>query len=261
MIIVLFLAFALTIYLFIKFIVKADRGSKEPTGALFGAMGFGILAVIGASFLNEIFVPFEVLDQIGTEGGVGVSSGTLLGAALTVGVIEESLKALPLAFFIYKKKYFNELTDGIIYFGIVGLTFGVIEDFTYALQYGGGVGLLRVIFSPYLHAGFCAIFGMYFVQKKLLKKSWLLVALGFMGAILAHAAFDFAAFNPGPLSLLVLLIITVVVNTLLFVFFRKAKQIDETRGMSAIGTNKYCRNCGQPNPDRYLFCMRCGKHT
>lgn len=261
MIIVALLAFALIVYLFILFIVKADRGSKEPIGALFAAMGFGILAVIAASILNDIFVPTEVLDQIGSQDAGSVSNGTLLGAALTVGVIEESVKALPIAFFLYKKRYFNELTDGIIYFGIVGLTFGVIEDFSYSLDFGGGVGIMRVITSPYLHAGFCAIFGMYFVQKKLLQKSWLIVLFGYLAAILAHAIFDFAAFTAGPVSIIVLLIITVAVNTLLFVFFKKAKRLDEARGMSAIGTNLFCRNCGKANPDRYLYCLWCGKRT
>lgn len=261
MIIVALLAFALTVYLFILFIVKADRGSKEPVGALFGAMGFGILAVIAAGTLNEIFVPAEVLDQLGSEDAGNVSNATLLKAALIVGVIEESVKALPLAFFIYKKRYFNELTDGIIYFGIVGLTFGIIEDFSYSLMYGGEVGVMRVITSPYLHAGFCAIFGMYFVQKKLLNKSWLVVLFGYAVAVLAHAIFDFAAFTAGPVSLLVLLIITIVVNVSLFVFFKKAKRLDEARGMSAIGTNLFCRSCGKPNPERYLYCLWCGKHT
>lgn len=261
MIIVALLAFAITVYLFILFIVKADRGSKEPIGALFGAMGFGILAVIAAGTLNEMFVPREVMEQLGSEDAGNVSNATLLKAALIVGVIEESVKAIPLAVFIYKKRYFNELTDGIIYFGIVGLTFGIIEDFSYSLMYGGEVGLLRILFSPYLHAGFCAIFGMYFVQKKLLKKPWTLVLIGYLIAVLAHAIFDFAAFTGGPISVLVLLVITIAVNVSLFVFFKKAKRLDEARGMSAVGTNRFCRNCGRPNQERYLYCLWCGKRT
>lgn len=261
MIIFALLAFVLTVWLFILFIVKADRGSKEPRGALFGAAGFGVLAVIAAGTLNEIFVPTHVLDQLGTPEGINVSTAMLAQAALTIGIIEESLKALPLAFFIYKKKYFNELTDGIIYFGIVGLTFGVIEDFLYALEFGGGVGVMRVIFSPYLHAGFCAIFGMYLAQKKVLNKPWSIVFLGFAGAVLAHAAFDFALFMGNGWSILGALAITVTVNVLLFVFFQKAKKIDEQAGRSAVGINRFCRNCGRPNPELYLFCIYCGKHA
>ncbi len=32
------------------------------------------------------------------------------------------------------------------------------EDLLYSLQYGGGVGILRIIISPYLHVGFTILF-------------------------------------------------------------------------------------------------------
>ncbi|MGI9027840.1 MAG: PrsW family intramembrane metalloprotease [Candidatus Saccharimonadales bacterium] len=258
-IILAFIAFAVAAYLFIHFIVKRDRGSKEPRGALFGAIGFGVLAVIAAGELNNLFIPPEVINQIGSEEAGGISTQTLLFSALGVGLIEESVKCLPLAFFIYKKRYFNELTDGVIYFGLVGLTFGIIEDIFYTLEYGGGVGLMRILFSPYLHAGFAVIFGMYLIQRKVLRKPWLVAVLGFIGAVLAHGIFDFAAFTGGPLSLIVLFTMAITINVMLFVFFRKAQKIDESRGMSAIGTNKFCRDCGRPNPERHLYCQYCGK--
>ena len=255
------IAFSVAVYLFILFIVKRDRGSKEPITALFAAMGFGVLGVIAAGTLNNIFVPSAVIDQIGSQEVGGVPTWQLFTAALTVGLIEESVKAIPLAIYIYKKHYFNELTDGIIYFGIVGLTFGIIEDFMYAIEYGGGVGLMRIIMSPYLHAGFCAIFGMYFVQKKLLKRSWWIVVAAFIAAVLAHALFDFAAFTGTGWSVLALLVMTVVINVGLFVFFRRAQKIDEKMGNSAVGMNKFCRSCGRPNKDRHLYCLYCGKRT
>lgn len=248
------------VYLFILYTVKADRGSKEPTRALFGAAGFGLLAVIIAGFLNELLIPSQALEAIGTEQSHTLPFGLLAQSVLTVGLIEEGLKAIPLALFIYRKGYFNELTDGVIYFGIAGLTFGIIEDLTYTAEYGVGVGIFRIIFSPYLHAGFTVLFGIALVQMKLLKKPFLFVVGGFGAAILAHALYDFAVFKGG-FFLLLALALTVLLNTMIFVFFKKAQKIDEARGMSAVGINKYCRNCGVPNPKHYLFCEQCGKHT
>lgn len=255
------IAFAAVVYLFIRFIVQRDFGTKEPITALFAAMGFGFLALGIAGTLNYFLIPNEIFETMENPELPKPALGTLVYAAFMVGLIEESAKALPLALFIYKKKYFNELTDGIIYFGIVGLTFGIIEDVMYTLQFGGGVGLLRILFSPYLHAAFTCTFGAYLIQKKVLGKSWLTVFAAYLAAIFIHGVFDLAAFSGEAWAILVVLAITVTMNILLFVFFRKAQRIDESRGLSATGINKFCRNCGRPNPQRFLYCSYCGKHA
>lgn len=252
--------FALAIYLFILFIVKRDKGQKEPTSALFAAMGFGFLALVGAMVLNEVLLPTEIIDKV-AEGGVGNESvAKLFLVAIGVGIIEESVKVLPFSFFVYKKRYFNELTDGIIYFGIIGLTFGIVEDIFYSLEFGGGVGVLRILISPYLHASFCILFGWTLIQKKLLNKSWWLVLGGFIAAVTAHGLFDFFAFLGG-WWLLVVLVITIALNILLFVLFRRAQITDAAYGKSAVGINKFCRHCGKPNPEQLLYCSYCGKHS
>lgn len=251
-------AFALAIYLFIRFIIKRDHGHKEPLGALFGAVGFGLLAVFLASLANNLLVPDRIADGVATGTLHSLPISTLLPAAIGIGIIEESLKCLPLAFFIYKKRYFDELTDGVIYFGIVGLTFGIIEDIEYTISYGPTVGVVRILISPYLHAAFAVLFGICLVQRRVLKRSWLLVAGGLLAAIAAHAAFDFTAFVGG-WALWVMLAITFGLNVLLFVIFRKAQKADERRGASATGMNKFCRQCGKPNPERLLYCTFCGE--
>lgn len=261
MIIVAFVLFAAAVYLFIHLIVKRDHGHKEPVAALFFAMGYGVLAVVLASILNNLLVPSEVIESVGGQDSQALPVGVLAFSALAVGVVEESVKAIPLALFIYKKRYFNELTDGIIYFGIVGLTFGIIEDIMYTLEFGGGVGIMRIIFLPYLHAGLTILFGFCLAQKKVLNRSWMLPAFGLASAILIHALYDFFAFLNKPVGIIFVLIITVAVNTALFVLFRRAQRADEVQGRSAVGINKFCRHCGQPNPKRLLYCSQCGKHS
>ena len=253
--------FVIAIVLFIHFIIKRDRGHKEPRSALFAAMGFGVLAVLLAGELNSIFIPREIFEAIQSKTSGTLPGSTLFISAMKVGVIEETLKILPLTLFIYRKSYFDELTDGIIYFGITALTFGILEDISYTIQFGAGVGIFRIIISPYLHAGFTILFGMYLVQHKVLKRPWLVVLAGYLAAVFSHGIYDYFAFSGGVLGIISVLVITVSLNVGLFVFYRRAQKIDESRGQSAIGINKFCRNCGKPNPKRLLYCSSCGKHS
>jgi protease PrsW len=250
-----FILFAVAVMLFITFIVKRDHGKREPKGALWAAAGYGALAVLAAGTLNAFLVP-NISEVVG--GTTVLPVGELMVASLTIGLIEETLKCIPLAIFLYKKKYFDELTDGIIYFGIAALTFGIIEDIFYALEYGGGTGILRVVLMPYLHAGFTILFGIMLAYRKVLGKSLWYVVAGYAAAVLMHAAYDFFAFSGGYYVIL-MLALTAVLNVSLFVIFRWAQRKDESRGMSAIGINKFCRNCGAANPERLLYCSQCGK--
>ncbi len=251
--------FVLVIFIFIKSIIKKDRGHKEPLGALFTAMGFGFLAVILAFILDDLFVPKAIEEGLNAGKNIEMSFN-LLQASLMIAVVEEGVKAIPLALFIFKRKYFDELTDGVIYFGITALTFGMIENIGYGLSYGIGTGIFRIIFLPYLHAGFTILFGISLAYKKVLNKSWLVVVAGFASAVLVHTIYDFFAFAGG-LGMLVVLIITVGLNLMLFILFKKAQKGDEARGQSAIGINKFCKQCGKSNPKQLLYCSFCGKLT
>jgi len=260
MILLALIGFAVVVYLFIYFIIKRDRGHKEPPGALWAAFGFGILSIVLAMIFNGIFIPEEVGGTDELANAV-YPTGSLLFYGLSIGLIEETAKAIPLALFLYKKRYFDELTDGIIYFGIVGITFGIVEDLLYSLQYGGGVGIFRILISPYLHVGFTILFGTCLIYKKYFNKSWLIPLAGLLLAIVFHGLYDFFLFTQNPIAIVGSLVITVGLNVAVFVLFRKMQKIDEKHGKSATGINKFCRSCGRPNPKRFLYCPFCGKHT
>ena len=130
---------SIVVYLFVGlawglayYLLEKDKGEREPKTALWAAFGFGALSLIPTFILEIIFVPDDALSAT-TAPSMGV---TFYSAAM-VGVIEELCKFLPLAFFIYHKRYFNEHTDGIIYFALAGLGFGLPDNFMYTLQYGG----------------------------------------------------------------------------------------------------------------------------
>src|SRR5438445_70254 len=78
------------------FLLVHDHGEKEPISTLWLAAGFGLAGGLAAAFLEGVLIAPRSLM-------VGAPHGTMLVAALVVGVIEETCKFLPLAAFIYKK--------------------------------------------------------------------------------------------------------------------------------------------------------------
>ncbi len=242
-------------WLFIRYLIQKDRGTKEPKFGIFMACFLGGLATVGAIFLEKWLLPDNLI-----EGTKHLQASSLFYNSLLVGVIEESLKSLPLAIFLFGRKYFNELNDGILYFAAGGMVFGVIENIGYELAFPGS-GFVRLLTGPYLHAGFCALFGYMLARKKILRRSWILVAAGLGAAIAFHGLYDFGLFYSQPWSVLMSLAITLFINLNLFYLLKQTYKEDAKLGFAASAKNYYCPNCGRPNPDRYLYCVYCGHKT
>lgn len=255
-IVILHVGIALWLY---RYFSSNDRGPKEPVNGLRIAAAFGVLAVLLAGFVNEFTLPETV--KLHLEGLYTADNNSLVYAAIVVGVAEELLKFAPLAVFIYRKGYFNELTDGVVYFALAGIWFGAIESITYAANYGESVGLMRAVTMPFLHAGLTALAGVGLARTKFVTRSWFSTANWLVLAVGLHALYDWLLFVGSEHLAIAALGIAIGINLGLFKFFRVAQKWDERRGMSAVGANNFCRNCGMPNPDKNLFCTRCGKRT
>jgi RsiW-degrading membrane proteinase PrsW (M82 family) len=180
---------------------------------------------------------------------------------MLVGVIEESAKALPLALYIYKKPYFNEITDGVFYFGIVGITFSVIESIFYTLQYGAGVGIGRLILTPFLHTGFSMWFGYTLARYKLHTGGIHLVIIAFVSSMLLHGMYNFGMSSGMPGYFIFSLIIAIALNIGVFLLYRHAQDEDVSINIASNNSNNFCRSCGKPNTKHTLFCESCGQHT
>jgi len=243
-----------------RYFVKSDRGAKEPYKALRAACWFGVLGLVIAGIGNTVLLPSEFNNFIEVPDSPHPGLIPLIAGSLMIGVIEEFAKFIPLALYIYPKKYFNESTDGVIYFGLAGMWFGVLESILYTLGGGIGVGIMRIVVAPFLHAGFSSLAGIGLIRYKLTKNPiYLFMGLGL--AILFHGVYDFFLFSQEPILIIPALILAVLVNLGPFRYFKHARGLDEKQGLSAVGANNFCRKCGRPNPKGNLYCTFCGKKT
>jgi protease PrsW len=240
------LLFVISTGLLVWYLLANDHGSKEPVGAIFAAVGFGVLAVV-ISVWAEIFLP--------DKGGVGTILVISLLTCLGIGFIEECAKFIPLALFIRNKPYFNEHTDGIIYFAVVGLTFGLIENFVYLFLYkssaGGGelIGVFRLVVLFFFHAASTGIAGYYFAKAKIHGQSVLKPAIALGILIISHGLYNFmfvfasskstagsadseAASALAAMAMVAGLVISALLNTFLFLYYRRAQQWDASIGLA-----------------------------
>jgi len=172
-----------------------DRYEKEPLVLLGAAFFWGAIVAAGGAFLlNTIF-------------GIGIYALTGSGevadqatASLVAPFVEEGLKGLAvLLVFLFYRKEFDSILDGIIYAAITALGFAATENVIYIYQHGymdgGWSGLWQVVFIrdivvAWQHPYFTAFTGIGLAVARL-NRSMLVkiiaVPLGYGFAVFAHA--------------------------------------------------------------------------
>jgi RsiW-degrading membrane proteinase PrsW (M82 family) len=236
------------------FLIAHDHGEKEPIGALWLAAGCGLVASVLAGAIEQAILPKDVLLP-------GTAHGTLLIATLAIGFIEEICKFGPFALFIYRKRYFNEHTDGIIYFAIAGLGFGLPENILYTVQYGAQAGTGRTVLTPFFHAAITGLIGYFLARNKLAGKRVAWIGLPLLTAMLLHGLYDYGLASGSAILAAVSITITLSASAGLFYAYVRATELDQDEGRSIVGRNAFCRSCGAPNPAHHLYCVSCGKNA
>jgi len=245
----IFIAAALVWYL-----LRGDHGEKEPISALWVAFGLGIVGAVIAGIAESYLAASRGLSAT-------APAHLILSSAITIGIIEEACKFIPLAVFIYPKRYFNEHTDGVIYFAIAGLGFGLPENILYTVQFGAKTGFGRLLLTPLFHATTTALVGYVLIRVKLDKKPKWHVAVALLLVMAIHAMYDFGLTFGSVYYEGLSICITLGMVALLFILFWKAQNLDEQAGLSSVGHNSYCRSCGHANPNHYLYCVACGQRA
>lgn len=235
------------------YLLARDQGKKEPVAALWIVVGFGLLGMIVAAYLEAKLLPAKDLSLV-----VRAPLPDIFMATLGVGLIEEGLKFIPAALFLYKKPYFRNHVDGVIFFAITGLAFGIPENILYAAHFGAKVGLVRIFMDPVFHATTTGMVGYFLGKAKVEGKPLYATGVAFVGAILLHAVYDFGLFSGNLFLIMVSVCISAAMAAVLFILFSRAKELDRQAGLVVVGHNNFCRSCGNPNPTHSMFCTKCG---
>lgn len=182
-------------YLFL--IWTFDRYDREPikfviTSYLWGAIGAIIFAILGGLVLSFLLA-FFTADQLGFEK---------LRTILIAPIVEEITKGFFLLVVISYHK-FDNLTDGIVYGGAIGLGFGMTENFLYFVSYGTtlagwlSIVIMRSLFSALMHCISTATLGASFGLAKFKGRIQKIIypAMGLILAMLIHFIWNFSVSN------------------------------------------------------------------
>ncbi len=172
----------MSFYLFL--IWKMDKYDREPVklvlaNYLWGAIGAIILAVIGSIILTS-FLQVFIRDEFGVD---------ILSAVIIAPFVEEITKGIFLLITISSRK-FDNLTDGIVYGGAIGLGFGMTENFLYFISNTGNFSdwislvLVRTLFSGVMHLVSTATLGAFLGLSKFMVKP-IRIFFGILGLSLA----------------------------------------------------------------------------
>ena len=131
------------------FIYWMDRHEPESLKNVIKAMGVGALSTIPAIIIQLSFQGIPLFNFGGLAGG-------FFDAFLLVAPSEELSKFLFIYLFIKNKPFYDEINDGIVYYGAGALGFALLENVFYVFDYGFSTGILRAFTSIPIHT-FCGI--------------------------------------------------------------------------------------------------------
>ena len=206
----------ISFYLF--FLWKFDRYEPEPVGIvikhfLWGAIGAVILGIVVSSFFvtdsNFLFISDEVK--------------SMFAVVIVAPIVEELAKGIFL-FHSSKKDYFDDMTDGIVYGGAIGLGFGMTENFMYFLMYNDNfvnwlsIVIIRSMFSATMHAIATATLGAMIAKAKFTINKFQKYSLPIFGLFLAmifHATWNYFVSGEFTYTLAVLFMIGLIIAFLL----------------------------------------------
>jgi len=175
-----------------------DRYEAEPVRyQVFAFLWGAVVAVVGAFFLNTFGLKLLV-EARWTEP-------LTTGAVYLAPVIEETLKGLGiLLIYLFRRREFDGIVDGIVYAGLIGAGFAFSENILYlgqAYTLYGDEGLtatfiVRCLMGPFGHPLFTSLIGIGIgiaVSTRIPLVRVLAVILGWACAILLHGLWNLSA--------------------------------------------------------------------
>jgi RsiW-degrading membrane proteinase PrsW (M82 family) len=204
-------AAAIPTVVYVAILVILDRHEKEPWYLMALVFIWGAAPAIMVSLMGEIILSAEFKDFL---PGLG---GRLFDVAVIAPVVEELAKAAALAIvFLFARREFDGIMDGLLYGSLAGFGFAMTENVFYfqmAFSQDAGFGLqlafIRAVIFGLNHALFTSMFGLALgvarYGRTFLSRN-LAPLLGLLGAIALHMCHNFSVSVGGIGSALALIV-------------------------------------------------------
>ena len=181
--------------LFAYMVFWTDRYEKEPFLLLGGVFIWGAIVAAGAAFAINSFLGLGVYMFTGSHAFADLSTSSVIAP-----IIEETLKGIAcLLVFLYFRREFDSILDGIVYAAITALGFAATENvyyiYTYGFQENGLSGILwmliiRVILVGWQHPFYTSFIGITLAISRLNRTPWIIRFIPILGlgiAIITHS--------------------------------------------------------------------------
>lgn len=150
--------------LFAFLVYWLDHYEKEPKLLLGGVFAWGAIVAAGGAFLINTLLGTGIYLFTGSETATNLST-----SAVIAPIIEESLKGFAVIIvFLFFRREFDSILDGIIYASVAALGFAATENIYYLFNYGyledglGGLlvlAFIRIILVGWQHPFYTAFIG------------------------------------------------------------------------------------------------------
>ena len=159
-------------FLFAMFLYWLDRYEKEPKILLGATFLWGCVVAAGGAFVINTVMGIGVYLFTGSESATDLTTGSIIAP-----IVEETLKGLAVFIvFLFFRKEFDSILDGMIYGGVVALGFAATENAFYIYDRGfsqsgwGGfwfLVLVRVVLVGWQHPFYTAFTGIGFAASRM----------------------------------------------------------------------------------------------
>lgn len=176
------------------YIRRLDKYEPEPWSMVALAFLAGCLSVIPALIIETLL-----------DIKVGGFFGTLYSAFVVAAMTEELCKGGMAWLFMWRKPQFNEVMDGIVYFGVAHMGFAITENLMYIFVKPDGnivsalmTAFMRTTTAVPLHVISGMIMGYHagmFRYARTSREKWSHGLQAIFLPILLHGVYDVAAFN------------------------------------------------------------------
>lgn len=168
-----------------------DKKRPEPAGAVWKVVVLGVATCFPAYFFER-----WLLD---TLGETAAARGHALHAFGVAAATEEILKLAVVLLFVWRKPYFNEVMDGVLYLAAASMGFAGLENAFYVMNAKEDAlltGIVRALTAVPQHAIASGVMG-YFVGRGKMGGGPKWVGLGLVVGIAIHGMYDWSLMSGG----------------------------------------------------------------